>query len=72
MMISNIDIIKFSQKLFKFNDPAERFRIEARASHQRSVNIRHLHDLSDIVRFDAAPVQDPNGVRESSTEIRFN
>jgi len=45
----------------KVNDLAECFRIKACASHQCSVNIRHGHQLSNIVRFDATPIQYPDG-----------
>ena len=58
--------------LFKFNDSAECFGIQACPADQRAVDIRHFHELRDIVRLYASAIQNSDGVGERCAKIFFN
>ena len=50
------NINETNNTLFKFNNFAERFGIQTCPAYQGAIDIRHLHEWVDVVRFDAAPV----------------
>ena len=43
--------------LFEFNKLAERPGFQAGSADQPAIDVRHFHQGSDVVRFDAAAVQ---------------